>query len=389
MNLLGYRETQLPNGLTILTDYLPPEILRPRVEASLYVWSGSWHDPQDKIGVAHALEHMLVNRSTQKLETSEIRRFSDETGSYFGAETSRMYTRFKLSTLDDVLFETLEMLLEQVLQPALKQEEFSSEKSAIVEEVREAKDNLDTYSYLLANSILLGRNPFHIWGTGSIDDITRLSVDDIYAFRKTHYIPENMTLLVQGTFVYTTGDIEERIDRFHREITERVAEYFEKVFDATVPVEKPYPTSPKLAIKDSVFAHEEISWLNNMYFVWGRNIPNSRKDSHKKFLSTIVLLSILNRKVREELRDKKGLTYSANYSYTPFPREDYFGFDISCSPEKIPRIIDFIKHIEEDIRINVPLDEFQISRKKRIRSIQDEYAFGTHFIKCIQTINWD
>lgn len=164
MSLLGYRETKLPSGLTILTNYFPPEIVRPRVEASLYVWSGSWHDPQDRIGAAHALEHMLIGRSTQKRETSEIRRFSDETQSYFGAETHRMYTQFRLRTLDDVLFETLEMLLEQVLQPALKQEEFSSEKNAIIEEVRQAKDDLDTYPYLLANSILLGRNPFHIWG---------------------------------------------------------------------------------------------------------------------------------------------------------------------------------------------------------------------------------
>src|SRR3989344_3961226 len=79
--LLGYRASVLPNGLTVLTDYMPPEIRREQVEINLHVWAGNWHEPHGKYGLAHLVEHMAVDSTTKKRAREQYIELADRTGS--------------------------------------------------------------------------------------------------------------------------------------------------------------------------------------------------------------------------------------------------------------------------------------------------------------------
>ncbi len=65
---LGVTIHRLPNGLTV---YLAPDPRRPRITAQLAVRAGAIHEPDDSTGLAHYLEHMMF-KGTDELGTIDF-----------------------------------------------------------------------------------------------------------------------------------------------------------------------------------------------------------------------------------------------------------------------------------------------------------------------------
>ncbi len=65
---LRARTEVLPNGLTV---FIAPNPEEPRFYARIVVRAGSAQDPSDSTGMAHYLEHLLANKGTQRLGTTD------------------------------------------------------------------------------------------------------------------------------------------------------------------------------------------------------------------------------------------------------------------------------------------------------------------------------
>lgn len=62
-------EATLDNGLRVYLSVNPEQ---PRVAARVSVRAGAAEDPRDATGIAHYLEHMLANKGTRKLGTTDF-----------------------------------------------------------------------------------------------------------------------------------------------------------------------------------------------------------------------------------------------------------------------------------------------------------------------------
>ena len=65
---LAPRVEVLPNGLTVM---IAPNSQEPRFYSQIVVRAGSAQDPRDATGMAHYLEHLLANKGTQRLGTTD------------------------------------------------------------------------------------------------------------------------------------------------------------------------------------------------------------------------------------------------------------------------------------------------------------------------------
>src|SRR5690606_1429256 len=86
----GLRRTQLPNGLTVLSEHVPG--VR-SVAFGAWVRAASIHESPDRMGVSHLLEHMVF-KGTERRSARDIALSLEALGGSLDAYTAREHTSY-------------------------------------------------------------------------------------------------------------------------------------------------------------------------------------------------------------------------------------------------------------------------------------------------------
>src|SRR5688572_16015405 len=101
-----FRKTVLENGVRILTEHHPASRA---VCAGITVTMGTRDEPEDIVGAAHFVEHMVF-KGTQTRDAYDIARSLEAVGGELNAYTSREETCFYTSSLKEHLPLALDVL---------------------------------------------------------------------------------------------------------------------------------------------------------------------------------------------------------------------------------------------------------------------------------------
>jgi predicted Zn-dependent peptidase len=190
----GIRRTQLASGLRIVTEMMPG--LR-SVAVGYWVGTGSRDEPDELAGASHFLEHLLF-KGTARRRASDIAEAVESVGGDMNAFTGQEVTAFYMRMPDRHLHRALDVMSDIVWSPALRDDEFESERQVILEEIRmrdDAPDDLvhDVFAGALFPGHPLGRE---VAGTeATIEAVTR---DQIAQYHARHYQPSNVVVAVAG-----------------------------------------------------------------------------------------------------------------------------------------------------------------------------------------------
>lgn len=194
----------LPNGLR----YAIMRNATPRGEASLRlrIDAGSLNERDDQRGVAHFLEHMVLNGTKNVPEGDFVKRL-ERAGLRFGPDTNAStdfeQTVFKLDLpkTDDATFTEAMFLLREVADEAtLDAKAIDGERGIILSEERTRaspgyRAALDEYAFLLKGQLLPTRFP--IGDTAVIRDAPRARFAEFY---DGYYRPERAAVIAVGDF---------------------------------------------------------------------------------------------------------------------------------------------------------------------------------------------
>lgn len=195
---------RLPNGLRyILKENQTP---RDRVSMHLYVQCGSLFETDGEQGIAHFLEHMQFDGSTD-FPPGELVKYFQRIGMRFGPDANA-HTGFDRTVFDVVLpkgdlqniAEGLKVLKEYAQGALLLPEQVEKEKKVVLAEKR-TRDSADyrtleaSLKFELPGTLLARRLPI-----GEDETIERFNVDMLRAFYDRWYRPERMILLLVGQF---------------------------------------------------------------------------------------------------------------------------------------------------------------------------------------------
>jgi zinc protease len=195
---------RLPNGMgyAIVRNATPPgeASLRLRIDA------GSLHEAEDQRGLAHFLEHMVLNGTTNVPEGEFVRRL-ERAGLKFGPDTNAT-TQFgqtvymldlpetDAATIDTALFLLREVADEATLDAGAIDRErgilLSEERTRATPQYRILTDEL---AYLLRGDLLPERLPI-----GSTEVIRTAPRQRFLDFYRHYYRPERATLVAVGDF---------------------------------------------------------------------------------------------------------------------------------------------------------------------------------------------
>lgn len=184
----------LKNGLTVLVESMP--YLR---SASIGVWvkAGSMLEKPEENGLSHFMEHMAF-KGTHTRSARQIAEEMDAVGGHLNASTSKLCTNYYAKVIDDDLPLAADILADIVCNPALDSQETEKERGVILEEISMVEDSPEEVVYDVLAEAVFGDQALGQTILGPSEKIAAYTPDDLRAFRKRHYGPENAVVAIAG-----------------------------------------------------------------------------------------------------------------------------------------------------------------------------------------------
>jgi len=191
----GLHRTNLPNGLTVLTERLPG--VR---SAAVGVWvrTASAHEPRSKMGVSHLLEHMVF-KGTEKRSARELALALEVRGGSLDAYTSRDHTNYQAHVLDEDLPRALDVLTDLVRRPLLRQGDLDLERNVVLEEISTVDDTPDDLVFELFSERLWRDHPYGYSILGTRETVAALSAADLQLLHDRGYTRSNCVVAAAGS----------------------------------------------------------------------------------------------------------------------------------------------------------------------------------------------
>jgi predicted Zn-dependent peptidase len=190
---LTFHHHQLSNGLDVIAEVNPDSH---SFAAGLFVRTGSRDETTDINGVSHFLEHMMF-KGSDKYTWEDVNRIFDEIGARYNAFTSQEMTAYYANVLPEFTDKAVEHL-SHLLRPAIRNEDFTTEKKVILEEIAMYLDDPGHRLYEKLMEAHFGNHPLSMSILGSAESIQRLERDQMARYFKQRYGPGNMVLSATG-----------------------------------------------------------------------------------------------------------------------------------------------------------------------------------------------
>jgi zinc protease len=190
-------KTVLANGLTVLTKEVPQS---PIVSTVVFYRVGSRNEEAGQTGKSHFLEHMLF-KGTTKYPKGAIDHITLVNGGANNAFTSEDCTAYYFDFSADRFEVALDIEAQRMVDTQFLLEEFEHEKQVVTEEL---KINLDSPWGALGQEVRATAfkvHPYRHPVVGWIDDLSRSSREEMEAYYRRHYHPNNAILVLVGGFV--------------------------------------------------------------------------------------------------------------------------------------------------------------------------------------------
>ncbi len=189
------QEKLLDNGMRVIVKV---DNRSPVVVSQIWYQIGSMDEPTGKTGVSHVLEHMMF-KGTEKLKPGEFSKIIARNGGRENAFTSHNYTAYFQTLEKSRLPIAFELEADRMQNLVFDKIELKREVSVVKEERRlrtEDKPSGKLYEAFRAKAYQV--HPYGRPIIGSMKDLNGLTVNDLSAWYKKWYVPNNATLVVVG-----------------------------------------------------------------------------------------------------------------------------------------------------------------------------------------------
>jgi predicted Zn-dependent peptidase len=286
-----YKKTTLDNGVRVLTEH---HMSSRSVCAGIFVDLGTRDEPEDMVGAAHYVEHMVF-KGTETRDAYEIAKSLEAVGGDLNAYTTREQTCFHATSLKEHLPLSLDVLSDLMVNAQFDVNDFRKEREVIIQEINMSADQHDDYVFDLAFELSfkgheLGRS---ILGTQkTLGSMTRKKLFDFYNRR---YQGANMIVCVAGHVEH-----DEVVD-----IMKRTLSFKKRNYQAPARKKPTFKSFNKVISKNAEQEHVLMAFSS---------VGMKDKTRFESYIANAALGGSMTSRLYQVIREKKGLAYSV-YSY--------------------------------------------------------------------------
>jgi len=193
-----FTDERLANGLRLI---VAPDPLAPIVAVDVWYAVGSKNEVPGKTGFAHLFEHVMFQGSAHVGKTEHMALVQAAGGSLNGTtwlDRTNYFETVPSHQLELALW--LEADRMATLLDALNQENLDNQRDVVKNEKRSSYDNrpYGLWFHKLQAHLFPPEHPYHHPTIGSMEDLDAASLEDVSAFFRTYYAPNNAVLTIAG-----------------------------------------------------------------------------------------------------------------------------------------------------------------------------------------------
>jgi predicted Zn-dependent peptidase len=195
---VSFTDERLANGLRLI---IAVDRLAPVVAVNLWYDVGTKHEVAGKTGFAHLFEHVMFQGSRNVGKAEHMALVQGAGGTMNGStwlDRTNYYETLPSHQAELALW--LEADRMGTLLDALNQENLDNQREVVKNEKRWSYDNRPYGSWVekVLSGLFPPDHPYHHSTIGSMADLDAASLDDIVAFFKLHYAPNNVVMSIVG-----------------------------------------------------------------------------------------------------------------------------------------------------------------------------------------------
>lgn len=188
-----YRYVTLENDLRVL---LVSDPATDKAAAALSVYRGSFHEPEDKAGLAHFLEHMLFIQTETYPEIDGFQTFVSANGGSSNAYTAADHTNYFFDVRPEAFPEALDRWGHFFIDPVISAEYADREKNAVHSEYQMQIKADGWRGFMAGKQALNPEHPGSRFTIGSLDTLAGDIQADLLKFFEEEYSSDQMGLVV-------------------------------------------------------------------------------------------------------------------------------------------------------------------------------------------------
>jgi zinc protease len=268
-----YTHSVLENGLHV---FLHEDHAAPVVAVVIMYHAGSKNENPKRTGLAHLIEHLMF-KGSEHVADGEHFRLLQEIGANINGTTNEDRTNYFEVVPRTHLELAIYMESDRMgfFLPSLTQEKLDNQRDVVKNERRQNYDNqpYGTAFETITAALFPPDHPYHWPVIGSMEDLSAASLEDVTAFLRKFYSPDNACISVAGDF-----DPSQAITW--------IEEYF-RVIPAAGKIERPAPVYAGLSGEKRIARHDRVL-LPRLYLAWPSAQRGTRDDALLDLLTTVL-----------------------------------------------------------------------------------------------------
>ncbi|MGI8469671.1 MAG: M16 family metallopeptidase [Pyrinomonadaceae bacterium] len=290
-NIVKPFETKLSNGLKII---IFEDRRLPITSFRLAFRTGDIDDPQNQRGLTAAVTHLL-REGTATRTSQQLAEDIEKLGATLTASSSSDNTIVAASSLSAYSSNVLKLMAEMTLTPSFPENEVALYKQNTIKNLQFQRSQPDFLAGEQTAKILFGAHPYAVVSP-SPADVEKITREQLAAFHKEIFVPNNATLIV-------VGDVN-RADLL-KEVETLFGKWKNKKFAA-----REFPALPTRAERTLTIVDRPGSAQSNIVLA-NLGIERSNPDYFPVLLMNQVLGAGASSRLFMNLREAKGYTYGA------------------------------------------------------------------------------
>jgi len=317
----------------------------------VYIKVGSRHESEGMAGVSHFIEHMLF-KGTDKRSAREIAESFERIGGQVNAFTSKEYTGVYARTLDESIYEAMDIIFDMIFCSAFKPKDFNTEKGVVIEEINMYEDTPDDLIHDVFAQHMWQGNSMASPILGTLDSVNSFERQDVIEFYHKSYVPDNMVVSVAGNV--DKEKIKDMVEKYMQPQNKEKAK-LSQITPAS------YTPFTNLVEKDT----EQVQIC--------MGVPSISYHDDKRYIQNVmnnILGGGVSSRLFQTMREELGLAYSV-YSYPSlYSDTGSYSIYIGTSPAKVSIFFnEFSQEFKKFIYEGVTEEEVQRTQQQIKASI--------------------
>ena len=305
-----------------------------------WVRAASLHEPRERMGVSHLLEHMVF-KGTRRRTAREIALSLESLGGSLDAYTSREHTVYQARVLDEHLEVAADVIGDLVFEPVIRPADLALERNVVLEEIGMVEDTPDDLVFEIHNAAMWGDHPLGYSILGTRESVGALGVDELNDLHRKAYNPHQLV-------VAASGNVE------HDRLIDALAR--------TGWTDRPKRTEKRLSSPPPTSAgpsrrHVARDGSQTHIVLGSPTLGHDDKRRHALVLLSVVLGGGMSSRLFQRVREEMGLAYSVYTFQTFYANSGVQGVYVGTAPKTADAALEAIERELSDVVANGLTDD--------------------------------